>query len=86
VSCAETAKPIDLPFGLWTRVGRRKHKFSRIRQVAPMYPHGRARWRHLTNTTEPSVFGGDAVLCQNYFDHLLHLLFNISCGLSTWSI
>jgi len=25
VSCAKTAEPIDLPFGLWTRVGRRKH-------------------------------------------------------------
>jgi len=25
VSCAETTEPIDLPFGLWTRVGRRKH-------------------------------------------------------------
>jgi len=37
VSCAETAEPIDLPFELCTRVGRRKHKFSRIRQVAPMW-------------------------------------------------
>jgi len=36
VSCAETAEPIDLPFGLWTRVGRGKHKFNHIRQVAPM--------------------------------------------------
>jgi len=37
-----------MPFGLWTRVGRRKHKFSCIRQVAPMCPHGRhigATWR-----------------------------------------
>jgi len=25
VSCAQTAEPIDLPFGLWTRVDRRKH-------------------------------------------------------------
>jgi len=31
VSCAETAEPIDLPCGLWTQVGRRKHKFSYIR-------------------------------------------------------
>jgi len=50
VSCAEMAEPIDLPFGLWTRVGRRKHKFSHIRQVAPMCPHGRAHWRHRANT------------------------------------
>jgi len=31
VSYAQTAEPIDLPFGLWTRVGRRKHEFNRIR-------------------------------------------------------
>jgi len=64
VSCAETAEPIDLPFELWTRVDRRKHKFNRIRQVTPMCLHGRAHWRHLTNTTEPYVCGGDVVLCQ----------------------
>jgi len=40
VSCAKTVESIDLPFGLWTRVGRRKHNFNRIRQVAPMCPHG----------------------------------------------
>jgi len=56
-------EPIDLPFGLWTRVGRRKHEFNRIRQVAPMYQHGRAHGRHLTNAIEPYVCGGDAVLC-----------------------
>jgi len=32
VSCAKMSEPIDLPFGLWTRVGRMKHKFNRIRQ------------------------------------------------------
>jgi len=26
------AEPTDLPFGLLTQVGRRKHKFNRIRQ------------------------------------------------------
>ena len=48
VSCAKTVEPIELPFGLWTRVGQRKHKFNRIRQVAPMCLHGRhigATWR-----------------------------------------
>jgi len=25
VSCAKTAEVIEMPFGLWTRVGRRKH-------------------------------------------------------------
>jgi len=42
------AEPIDLPFGLWTRVGQRKHKFNRVCQVASMCTHGRhigASWR-----------------------------------------
>ena len=30
-----------------------------------------AHWRHLANMTEPSMFGGDAALMSNYFDHLL---------------
>jgi len=64
VNCAKTAESIDLPFGLWTRVGRRKHKFNRIRQVAPMCAHGRAYWRHMANTTEPSVCDDDVSLCQ----------------------
>jgi len=58
------AEAIDLLIGLSTPVGRRKHKFNHIHQVAPMCPHGRAYWRLLANTTEPSVCGGDAVLCQ----------------------
>jgi len=29
-----------------------------------MCPHGRAHWRHLANTTEPTVCGGDAALCH----------------------
>jgi len=60
VSCAKTAEPIHLPFRLWTRVGRMMHKFNRIRQLAPMCPHGRTRCRHLSNNTESSVYGGDA--------------------------
>jgi len=60
VSCAKTAKPIHLPFRLWTRVGRRTHKYNRIRQVAPMCPCERTRCRHLSNNIEPSVYGGDA--------------------------
>ena len=36
LSCAKTAEPIDLPFWLWTPVGRRMHKFNRIRQVVPI--------------------------------------------------
>ena len=33
--------------------------------------HGGAYWRHLANTTEPSMCGGDADFLSNYFDHLL---------------
>jgi len=68
--CATMAEPVDLPFGLWTWVGRRKHKFNRILQVAPVCPHGKAHWRHLANTTEPSVCGVAVVLTSNYVDHL----------------
>ena len=111
VSCAETAAPIDLLFGLLTPVGRRKHEFNRIWQMAPMcrismlfarwhqctrrysaiscaktaepinLPFGLwtwvgqrstcsiifakwHQWRHLANTIESSVCGGDAALCQ----------------------
>jgi len=36
VSCAKMAEPIDLPFGLWTRVGLKEIQVNRIRQVAPI--------------------------------------------------
>jgi len=49
-----------LPFRLWTRVGRRMHKFIRIRQVAPMCRYGRTHCRQLVNAIEPSVNGSDA--------------------------
>jgi len=55
MSCAEMAEPMDLPSGLWTRVGRRKHRFNHIRQVTPMCPHERAYWCHLANMIESSV-------------------------------
>jgi len=32
-----------------------------------------AHWRHLENTIEPSVCGGDTAFLSNYFDHLLLL-------------
>jgi len=44
------AEPIEMPFGIWTRVGPRKHVLC-----------GDAHWRHLANAIEPSMFGGDAV-------------------------
>jgi len=64
VNSAKTAELIEMPFGLWTRVGPRKHKFNRIRQVAPMCPHGKAHWRHMANKIESSVCGGDVAMCQ----------------------
>jgi len=36
------------------------HIFHRIRQLAPMFPHGKTCCRHLSNNIEPSVYGGDA--------------------------
>jgi len=50
--CAKTAEPIDLTFGLWTRVGQRKHKFNHIRrwrQCAHMGGHIGATWRTRLN-------------------------------------
>jgi len=46
--------------------GANMHKFNRIRQVAPMCPHG----RNLANTIELLRRCG---LMSNYFDHLLYL-------------
>ena len=54
MSYAETTERTDLPFGLWTRVGRRKHKFNRIREVAPMYPTTLCRERITSATTSLS--------------------------------
>ena len=61
VNCAKTAEHIDLPFGLWT--GWAEGSTSSVEWV-PMCLHVRAHWRHLANTIEPSVCGGDAALCQ----------------------
>jgi len=58
------AELIDLPFGVHTLVGQRKHKFNRVCQVSPMFPHGRAHLRNVANMTEPPVCCGDAALCQ----------------------
>jgi len=63
-SCANMVEPIDSPFGLWTRVGGRKHKLNRIRHVSTKWPQGMAHWRHLANTIESSLCGGDVALCQ----------------------
>ena len=49
----KTAELIEMPFGMCTQVGPRKHVLDRG-----------AHLRQLENTTEPSVCGGDAALCQ----------------------
>jgi len=50
---AETAEPIEMPFGLWTQVGPGKHVLG--------------GWGcHLANTVEPSICGSDAALLSNY--------------------
>ena len=49
VNSAKTAEPIEMSFGVWTRVGPRKHVLD-----------GGADWRSLANTIEPSGCGGDA--------------------------
>ena len=59
VSPAKTAEPIEMPFGLWTLVGPRKHVLD-----------GDAHWRHLTNMIEPSMCDGDAAFLSDYFDHV----------------
>jgi len=47
----------------------------------PMCPPMWAYWRHLANTIEPSVCGGDAVLCQitlttcSFLSHSSHLFY-----------
>jgi len=62
VSCAKTAEPIEMLFGIWTRVGLGNHVLC-----------GGAHWRHLENTTEPSTCGSDAACCQITFTTCLIL-------------
>jgi len=56
VSWEKTAELIDLPFGLWTRVGRRKHSslvFCMWSQCAIMAGHIGATWQ--TQLNHPSA-------------------------------
>jgi len=50
VNCAKMAELIELPFGVWTRVGPKKHVLD-----------AGAHWCHMI---EPSVYSGDAAFCQ----------------------
>jgi len=44
------AEPIEMLFGMWTRVGQRNYHVL----------DAGAHWRHLENTIEPSMCGDDA--------------------------
>jgi len=53
VSCTKTAEPIEMPSRVLIGVGPRKHVVD-----------GGQYWRHLANTVEPSMCGGDAAFCR----------------------
>jgi len=53
VNCVQTAERIEMPFGLWTRMG----PWKRVLVCG-------AHWRHLVNTIEPPMCDGDAAFCQ----------------------
>jgi len=82
------AEPIDLPFGLWTRVGLKEA------QVQSHSPGGAnvSSWEGtlapLTNTILPSVCCGDAALCQITFTTCYYLsvawLFELSSYIGHW--
>jgi len=47
------AEPMEITFGIWTWVGPGKHILD-----------GGAHWRHLANTIELYIYGGDCPFCQ----------------------
>jgi len=64
LSAVKTAEQIEMPFGMWTRMGSRKHVLD-----------DGAHWRNLANTIESSMSGGDAPFLSNYLDHLFFVFF-----------
>jgi len=54
MSCAKTAESTEMPFGIWTGVGLTKVTCIRWG----------AHWRHLANTIEPSMCGGNGACSQ----------------------
>jgi len=60
MSPATTTEPIEMSFGMWTRVGPKKHVSD-----------WSANWRQVANTIEPVMCDGYAAFLSNYFDHLL---------------
>jgi len=53
--CEKKAEPIEILFGIWTRVDAGKHVLD-----------GGAHWRNVANTIEPFLCGGDAAFLSNY--------------------
>jgi len=90
VSCAETAELIDLLFGLWSRVGWKKHKFNCIRKVAPIctisivfarWRQCANMWRHIGTTWQIQLNRPSAAAMQSYVKllwPLVHLTANFS--------
>jgi len=64
VSCAKMAEPIEMPFGLCGLL-------AQLKEACVTWD---AQWRHLVNTTEKSMCGGDAAFLSNYVtvDHLFN--------------
>jgi len=58
MSSARMAEPIEMPFGLWTRVGPSKRVLGGV---------------HTGVTNEPSMYAVDAAFLSNYFDHLFYV-------------
>jgi len=44
-----------------------------------------AHWRHLMNTTEPSMCSGDAAFLSSYFEHMFLCVYT-SLGKRTWLV
>jgi len=65
VNPAKTAEPIEMPFGLRARMGRRNHVLDGgpevLRDVAMTTIFG---FLYMECTLVPSMCGGDAALCQ----------------------
>jgi len=59
MSCAKTAEPIKMPFGIWTSVSPRMHILDGV--------HSDATWRIPLNHPCVAAFG----LLSNYFNYLL---------------
>jgi len=68
-------------FSIWVvdSGGPKEAQFNRICQVAPMYRHGRAHWRHLANMIER--LRRRCSLVSDYFGYLLYTCWNSCCTL-----